>query len=206
MTTSRTSAVPSPATVPLAGRREWAALIVLVLAVTLLAVDGTVLFLAIPSLTADLAPTATQILWIGDIYSFVLAGLLVTMGNLADRIGRKRLLLIGAVGPLVGGVLLEMFWWGSVFLVNVPVIVAVVGLGAWLLPESRSPVAGRINLLSALLSVLAVVPVVFAIKQVLGGDAGAPALLAALVGAAAAANEQERELAHARLLELAEPC
>ena len=253
MTTSRTSAVPSPPTVPLAGRREWAALIVLVLAVTLLAVDGTVLFLAIPSLTADLAPTATQILWIGDIYSFVLAGLLVTMGNLADRIGRKRLLLIGAVafgaasllaafapsagmliaarallglagatimpstlsiirnlfhdpaqrtraialwsagamaggavGPLVGGALLEMFWWGSVFLINVPVIVAVVGLGAWLLPESRSPVAGWIDLLSALLSVLAVVPVVFAIKQVLGGGAGAPALLAALVGAAAA--------------------
>lgn len=97
MTTSRTSAVPSPPTVPLAGRREWAALVVLVLAVTLLAVDGTVLFLAIPSLTADLAPTATQILWIGDVYSFVLAGLLITMGNLADRIGRKRLLLIGAV-------------------------------------------------------------------------------------------------------------
>ena len=253
MTTSRTSAVPSPPTAPLAGHREWAALMVLVLAVTLLAVDGTVLFLAIPSLTADLAPTATQILWIGDIYSFVLAGLLVTIGNLADRIGRKRLLLIGAiafgvasllaafapsagmliaarallglagatimpstlsiirnlfhdpaqrtraialwsagamaggaVGPLVGGALLEMFWWGSVFLINVPVIVAVVGLGAWLLPESRSPIAGRIDLLSALLSVLAVVPVVFAIKQVLGGGAGAPALLAALVGAAAA--------------------
>ena len=72
-----------------------------------LAVDGTVLFLAIPSLTADLAPTATQILWIGDIYSFVLAGLLITMGNLADRIGRKRLLLIGATAfgaaSLAGG-------------------------------------------------------------------------------------------------------
>src|SRR5690606_5263616 len=78
------------------------------------------------------------------------------------------------------------FWWGSVFLINVPVIVAVVGLGAWLLPESRSPVAGRIDLLSALLSVLAVVPVVFAIRQLLGGGAGAPALLAALVGAVAA--------------------
>ena len=179
MTTPHTAAVPATPAAPLAGRREWAALVVLVLAVTLLAIDGTVLFLAIPSLTADLAPTAAQILWIGDIYSFVLAGLLITMGNLADRIGRKRLLLTGAiafgaasllaafapnaelliaarallglagatimpstlsiirnmfhdpaqrtraialwsagamaggaVGPLVGGALLELFWWG----------------------------------------------------------------------------------------------
>ncbi|OHF24778.1 hypothetical protein BKP30_27420 [Rhodococcus erythropolis] len=68
----------------------------MVLVVVLLAVDGTVLYLAVPSLTTDISPTATQLLWIGDIYSFVLAGLLITMGNLADRIGRKRLLLIGA--------------------------------------------------------------------------------------------------------------
>ena len=81
-----------------ASARDWAALGVLTLAVVLLAVDGTVLALAVPALTADLAPTATQLLWIGDIYSFFLAGLLVTMGNVADRIGRKRLLLIGSVG------------------------------------------------------------------------------------------------------------
>ncbi|MCY9555959.1 MFS transporter, partial [Paenibacillus apiarius] len=71
---------------------------VLVLVVLLLAGDGTVLYLAVPSLTEDIGPTATQILWIGDIYAFVLAGLLITMGNLADRIGRKRLLMIGTVG------------------------------------------------------------------------------------------------------------
>jgi MFS transporter, DHA2 family, multidrug resistance protein len=215
-----------------AGRREWAALGVLVLVVMLLAIDGTVLYLAVPSLTADLAPSSSQLLWIGDIYSFVLAGLLITMGNVADRIGRKRLLLIGsaafgaasvvaafspdagtliaarallgvagatlmpstlsivrsmfadaaqrtraialwsvgatagaALGPLVGGVLLEHFWWGSVFLINVPVmIVALVG-GWFLLPESRGHSGQRIDLLSSVLSILAIVPVVFAVKH-----------------------------------------
>ena len=178
------------------GLRAWAALAVLTLAVTLLAIDSTVLALAIPSLSADLSPTASQLLWIGDIYSFSLAGLLVTMGNVADRIGRRRLLLIGtlgfgtasimaafapsagaliaarallgvggatimpstlslirnvfpdarhrttaiaiwsagssggtALGPLVGGILLEHFWWGSVFLINVPVMAAVIVTG-----------------------------------------------------------------------------
>ena len=78
--------------------RDWAALAVLTLAVTLLGVDTTVLSLAIPSLSTHLAPSASQLLWIGDIYSFTLAGLLVTMGNVADRIGRRRLLLIGTAG------------------------------------------------------------------------------------------------------------
>ncbi|GAA1129810.1 MFS transporter [Citricoccus alkalitolerans] len=240
-------APPSKATP--AGTKEWLALSVLVLAVTLLAIDGTVLYLAVPALTADLAPTATQILWIGDIYSFVLAGLLVTMGNLADRIGRKRLLLIGsvafglasvtaafapsaevlilgrallgvagatimpstlsiirnlfhepiqrtraialwsagamaggAVGPLVGGILLESFWWGAVFLINVPVIILIVVLGLWLLPESRNPRAGHIDVTSAVLSVLAIVPVVYAIKQAVGMEIDWSVPVAALVG------------------------
>lgn len=234
---------------PKAGRREWLALVVLILAVTLLAIDATVLYLAVPALTADLAPTATQVLWIGDIYSFVLAGLLVTMGNLADRIGRKRLLLIGsvafglasllaafapsaevliaarallgvagatimpstlsiirnlfhdpvqrtraiaiwtagamaggAVGPLLGGALLEFFWWGSVFLINVPVIVLIVVLGIWLLPESKNPQAGRIDVVSAGLSVLAIVPVVYAIKQAVGAGLDWSVMAGLLVG------------------------
>jgi len=90
---------------PRAGRREWSALTVLVLVVVLIAVDNTVLYLAVPSMAADIAPSSTQLLWIGDIYSFVLAGLLITMGNLADRIGRKRLLLIGAGGFGVASVI-----------------------------------------------------------------------------------------------------
>ncbi|NJP74145.1 MFS transporter, partial [Streptomyces sp. C1-2] len=75
---------------------RWIALGVLVLAVLLIAVDATVLGLATPYLSEDLQPSGTQLLWIGDAYSFVIAGLLISMGSLGDRIGRKRLLLIGA--------------------------------------------------------------------------------------------------------------
>ncbi len=81
-----------------ATKRDWAGLIVLAFAVLLIAVDGTVLDLALPFISADLEPSSTQLLWIIDVYSFVLAGLLITMGTLGDRIGRRKLLLIGAVG------------------------------------------------------------------------------------------------------------
>ncbi|GLW69841.1 MFS transporter [Kitasatospora phosalacinea] len=211
---------------------RWAGLGVLVLAVTLVAVDATVLSLAIPSITETLRPSGTQLLWIGDVYSFVLAGLLVSMGALSDRLGRKRVLLAGsaafgaasllaayapgpgwlvvarallgvagatimpstlslirtlfpdakerataigvwgagaaagaALGPLVGGVLLEHFWWGSVFLLNLPVMVLLLVLGAWLLPESRDPRPGRWDVLSVLLSMAGVIGVVYGIKE-----------------------------------------
>lgn len=232
-----------------AGPREWATLGVLVLAVVLLAVDGTVLSLAVPALTRALDPTATELLWIGDSYSFALACLLVTMGTLADRIGRKKLLLIGAVGfaaasllaafaptagwliiarvllgvagatlmpstlsliraiftdprqrttaiavwsagaaggaalgPLVGGFLLEHFWWGSVFLINVPVMVVLVVSGIVLIPESKDPKPGRFDPLSAVLSLAAIVPVVFAIKHLVSDGIDVISIGAAVVG------------------------
>lgn len=249
----------------LAGSREWAALSVLTLAVVLLAIDGTVLALAVPALTSALSPTATQLLWIGDIYSFALAGLLVTMGNVADRIGRKRLLLIGAVGfgaawvlaafassaemlifarvllgisgatimpstlsivrnlfidarqrtraiavwaagatggaaagPLVGGALLEHFHWGSVFLINVPVMVVLVVAGAFLIPESRNPSAGRIDLLSAVLSMAGIVPIVYAVKTLASHGVTLLAVVSAVVGVGALIMfvRRQRRLTH----------
>lgn len=249
----------------LAGRREWIALSVLSLAVFLLAVDGTVLSIAVPALSAALEPTSTQLLWIGDIYSFALAGLLVTMGNLGDRIGRKRLLLIGAVGfgiasaiaafsptaemliaarallgvagatlmpstlsliramftqarqrttaiavwgamatggaaagPLIGGVLLEHFWWGSVFLINVPIMLVLVVLGIKLIPESRNPHPGVFDLLSAALSLAAIVPIVYAVKELAGGHAGIEAAVAGIVGVVALVLfvRRQKRLAH----------
>ncbi|UQN15783.1 MFS transporter [Gulosibacter sp. ACHW.36C] len=236
---------------PRAGAREWASLAVLVLAVTLLAIDGTVLSLAVPSLSESLHPTATQLLWIGDIYSFALAGLLITMGNVADRIGRKKLLLLGALGfgvasavaafaptaevliaaravlglsgatlmpstlsiirhmfrvpkqrtraiaiwsagaaggaalgPLVGGFLLEHFWWGSVFLINIPVMIVLVIAGAWLLPESKNLTANSIDVLSSVLSITMLVPIIYAIKGLFSGDFGVIAIAMLVVGLA----------------------
>jgi DHA2 family multidrug resistance protein-like MFS transporter len=78
---------------PLAGPREWVGLVVLVLACLLYAMDLTVLHLAVPSLSAALQPSSAQLLWITDIYGFMVAGFLITLG---DRIGRRRLLLWGA--------------------------------------------------------------------------------------------------------------
>ncbi len=236
----------------LSARRRWAALAVLTLAILLLAIDGTVLSLAVPSLTRDLAPTATQILWIGDIYSLALSGLLVLMGTLADRVGRKRLLLVGAtafglasvlaasastpemliaarlllgvagstimpstlsiirnvfpdpaertraiavwsaaagggaaLGPLVGGALLEHFWWGSVFVINVPVMVVLVVAGLWLLPESRDPDPGRFDLPSAALSLATVLPFVYAVKHTVSAGVDLLGLAGAVVAAVA---------------------
>jgi DHA2 family multidrug resistance protein-like MFS transporter len=237
-----------------ASRREWIGLAVIALPSMLYSMDLTVLYLAVPSLTTDLQPSASQLLWITDIYGFLIAGLLITMGTLGDRIGRRRLLMIGAaafgaasvlaafstsaemliaarallgvaaatlapstlslirnmfhnprqrtvaiglwvtsysagaaIGPLIGGVLLAHFWWGSVFLISVPVMALLLAVGPRLLPESRDPNPGRFDLSSSALSLVSVLAVIYGVKRIAEGDAGAlPALsiaLGLLVGA-----------------------
>ncbi|MGE0220209.1 MFS transporter [Mycolicibacterium sp.] len=244
--------------------RRWLALFVLTLAILIIAVDGTVLALATPFISADLDTTGTQILWIGDIYSFVLAALLITMGSLGDRIGHKKLLLCGAtafaiisvvmaysttpqmligmraalgmagatlapaslalirglfpdqrersiavgvwaatwsagaaLGPVVGGVLLEHFWWGSVFLINVPVMVLLLVAGVVLLPEHRDPQPGPWDLPSVALSMVGMLGIVYAIKEAFTGRAhgvGVDVVVAAVVGALALTLFVRRQL------------
>ena len=216
-----------------AGRKEWIGLAVLALAALVYVMDLTVLHLAVPALSADLQPSSTELLWIIDIYGFMVAGFLITMGTLGDRIGRRKLLMIGAaafgamsiltafssssemlivsrallgiagatlapstlslifsmftdpgqraraiavwvsafsvgsaVGPILGGLLLEFFWWGSVFLLALPVMALLLILGPRLLPEYRDPDAGRLDLVSAGLSLMSLLAVIFGLKQI----------------------------------------
>ncbi|MET9793270.1 MFS transporter [Streptomyces canus] len=243
-----------PATAPEAVKRpgRWLALSVLVLAVLLVAVDATVLGLATPYISEDLEPTGTQLLWIGDVYSFVIAGLLVSMGSLGDRIGRKRILLLGAtafgaisilnayattpellilarallgvagatlmpatlalirnifhdprerslavgiwgaaasagtaIGPIVGGFLLEHFWWGSVFLINLPVMAVLVVVGIRFLPESRNPNPGPWDMAGVALSLVGVIGVVYAVKETAAHGITWEPVAAGVLGAAA---------------------
>ena len=224
---------------PRATAREWLGVAALVLPALLASMDLSILFFAIPWISADLAPSATQQLWMMDIYGFVMAGLLITMGSVGDRIGRRRLLLIGAVafgaaslvaafatsaatliaarallgvgaatlapstlslirgmfpdetqrrtaiaiwtaaftggiavGPIVGGLLLEHFHWGSVFLINVPVMVLLLIAAPLLVPESRDPEPGAFDLPGAGLSLAAVLPTIYGIKKLVEDGAG----------------------------------
>jgi MFS transporter, DHA2 family, multidrug resistance protein len=232
-----------------AGSSEWAGLGVLALPTVLLGLDVTLLYLALPVLSVDLQPTSTEALWIMDAYGFLIAGFLITMGTLGDRLGRRRLLMIGAAafgvasvvaaystsagmliaarallgiagatlmpstlalisnmfldarqralaigvwatmfalgmaaGPVVGGLLLESFWWGSAFLVALPVVAIVLLAAPILLPEYRAPRSGRVDLLSVALSLASILPIVYAIKHIAVDG------LDALTAAAAAAG------------------
>lgn len=259
------AAAPSRSAEAAAGPREWAGLAVLALPTLLLGLDVTLLYLALPALAADLQASSTQALWIMDAYGFMIAGFLVTMGTLGDRIGRRRLLMIGAsafgaasvlaafspsadmliaarallgvagatlmpstlalisnmfldprqralaigvwatmfalgmaLGPLVGGILLERFWWGAAFLVALPVVGLVLASAPWLLPEYRSARAGRLDPVSVGLSLVAMLATVYGLKEMArGGPVAAPALwmLAGAVGGALFVRRQRR-LAH----------
>ncbi|MFR9750095.1 MFS transporter [Nocardia sp. 004] len=234
---------------PVASRRAWLGLAVLLLPVLLVSMDVSVLFLALPRLTVDLDPSAGQQLWILDIYGFLLAGLLITMGNLGDRIGRRTILLAGAaifgiasvlaafapsaglliaaralmgiggatllpsslalisslfpdartrataigiwtgffaggsvVGPIIGGVLLHHFWWGSVFLINIPVLLILFAFGPFVLPEHRAGVLGPLDLPSVALSIGGILPVVYSIKHAATTGIDAEAIAIGLIG------------------------
>lgn len=240
--------------------RRWPALGVLTLGVLLIGIDGTVVSLATPLIITDLRAGATDVLWIGDVYSFVLAGLLVTMGSLGDRIGHRRLLLCGgvgfavtsvaaayaptvglligarallgvagatlapatlalirglfpvprertvaigiwaavfsagsALGPVVSGLLVEHFWWGSVFLVNLPVAVVLVA-GVVMVPEVRNPDAGPWDLPSVGLSLVGTLGLVYAVKEGAAGGLHVEAVIASMGGAAALAMFVLRQL------------
>ncbi|MGW2413549.1 MFS transporter [Streptomyces tubercidicus] len=239
---------------PTAGKREWIGLAVLALPTLLLSMDLSVLFLAVPHLSADLEPSGAQLLWIMDVYGFLMAGFLVMMGTLGDRIGRRRLLLIGAasftaastlaafstssemliatrallgiagatlapstlallrnmfhdpkqrtaaigvwtvcfsagsvLGPLAGGVLLAHFWWGSVFLLGIPVMLLLLVTGPMLLPEHRNAGAGRVDLTSAAMSVVAVLGVIYGMKDIATHGLGLVSLLSIAGGLAVGA-------------------
>ncbi|GAB3150374.1 MFS transporter [Micromonospora sonneratiae] len=245
----------SAVTRPRAGRREWTGLVVLLLPLLLVSMDVSVLYFAVPFISRELTPTSTEQLWIFDIYGFVLAGLLLTMGAIGDRIGRRRLLMIGAaafglasvgaayatspelliaarallgiggatlmpstlalirnmfhdekqrgtaiavwsavltggvaIGPVISGLLLDHFWWGSVFLVNLPVMVLLLVLAPALVPEFRPARAGRFDWISALLSLAAVLPAIYGIKEIAAHGVDLTRILIIAAGLAIAAG------------------
>ncbi|MGW5638917.1 MFS transporter [Streptomyces sp. NPDC003832] len=234
-----------------AGANRWVVLVVLCASLLLVAVDATVLHVAVPAVTEDLRPGAIELLWIVDIYPLVCASLLILFGTLGDRVGRRRILLLGyalfgvasamaaladtaqvlivarallgvggamimpatlsilrqvfpdrreralaigiwsavaavgaAVGPLLGGFLLEHFWWGSVFLVNIPLMLVSLPVGRMLLPESKGTADGPWDVVGALMAAAGLFGVVLGVKRLGGGELDGGTALPLLLGAA----------------------
>ncbi|MER5178086.1 MFS transporter [Streptomyces sp. NPDC002896] len=242
MSGTTTAAARGPAGAPRHHHRaqdtnRWLVLVVLCVSLLLVAVDATVLHVAVPAVTEDLRPGAIELLWIVDVYPLVCASLLILFGTLGDRVGRRRVLLLGyalfgvasgaaalahtpeiliaarallgvggamimpatlsilrqvfpdrreralaigiwsavaavgaAVGPLLGGFLLEHFWWGSVFLVNIPLMLVSLPVGRWLLPESTGDRNGPWDVAGALMAAVGLFGVVFGVKRAGGGE------------------------------------
>ncbi|MGA4877978.1 MFS transporter [Streptomyces lydicamycinicus] len=233
------------------GANRWTVLIVLCVSLLFVALDTTILYVAVPSVTEDLRPGPVELLWIVDVYPLIAASLLILFGTLGDRVGRRRVLLLGyglfglasaaaalapnpqilmvarallgiggamimpatlsilrqvfpdrreravaigvwsavaavgaAVGPVLGGFLVENFWWGSVFLINIPMMAAMLLIGRWLLPESRGERNGPWDVIGAIVAALGVLGIVLGVKRIGSGAAvvGPTTLLPIVLG------------------------
>ncbi|MFB7292229.1 MFS transporter [Actinacidiphila glaucinigra] len=255
MTGTSSAGISGPAAVPRHTRpvNRWTVLIVLCVSLLLVALDATVLHVAVPAVSEDLRPGAIALLWIVDAYPLVAASLLILFGTLGDRVGRRRILLLGytifaaasaaaafapdprvliaarallgvggamimpatlsilrqvfpdrreravaigvwsavaavgaAVGPVLGGFLVEHFWWGSVFLINIPLMAVILPVARWLLPESRGELDGPWDVLGAVMAALGILGAILGVKRIGGGAAPyePSALVPLLVGLA----------------------
>ncbi|MFJ7156830.1 MFS transporter [Streptomyces sp. NPDC101118] len=220
------------------GANRWVVLLVLCVSLVLVALDATILHVAVPAVTEDLRPGSIELLWIVDAYPLVCASLLILFGTLGDRVGRRRVLLLGyalfgvasavaaladnaqvliaarvllgiggamimpatlsiirqvfpdrreralaigiwtavaavgaATGPVLGGFLVENYWWGSVFLINIPLMALLLPAARWLLPESRGTGKGPWDVLGALMAAAGILGVVLGVKRAGAGDA-----------------------------------